>query len=696
MKTKDIETFVFNGKNYNLLSRSFQDAFFSLGFLTFRYYPEEKLLISSDRFVEVCHVQKFFSDMPGSFAESFLAETERQYFLRFWEELEKGGKKISGVFENRDKKRFRITVVPSEWNSKGKLVTVFGFIEDIENEMRSDRLFKSLAKDYGSIYYIDVEKNVVVPYRISDDIQREYGNSIRENPDYSTLIEEYIKNTVVPSEQEEMRKICSLKNIAEIFKEKDIILHDYHGVRDDKVIYCRLKFAKLYEGSQFSDFMMAFSDMTKAKTYEIEHLAYVDQVTGGCNYNYFKVKMLEISRPGFMVSMDIHQFKLVNQICGIAMGDKALKEIWKLIVAHLRKEDIAARVNADHFIIYAPDYDEDGIKKKIEEVTEELSKLSIKIRCPRLQPYFGIAQWNPGQLIEEVYSFTTIAKHSIKTDKNRNYQFYSDEESRQIIEQKQMEDNFPDAIVGKNFEVWYQPKVNPVCGKIVGAEALVRWRRSNGELIPPGKFIPVFEQDGLIRILDEYIFDHVCRFIKNRIDRKLPVLPVSVNLSRASICYEGIVEQYEKIVEEVGIDPRYVPIEITETAAASNSDIQEISNEFCRRGFTLCMDDFGTGYSSISLLNSLPFANIKLDKNLIDTIDDVKGLKSIKHIIALSKDLGMTITAEGVEHEFQKNSLVDLKCDDIQGFFYNPPLPEAEFTRLLLEKDLGCEQAVKK
>ena len=152
MKTKDIETFVFNGKNYNLLSRNFQDAFFALGFLTFRYYPEEKLLISSDRFVEVCQVQKFFSDMPASFADSFIAETEKKYFFKFWEELEEGGKKVSGVFENRDRKRFRITVVPSEWNSRGDLITVCGFVEDVEKEMRSDMLFKALAKEDGSIY----------------------------------------------------------------------------------------------------------------------------------------------------------------------------------------------------------------------------------------------------------------------------------------------------------------------------------------------------------------------------------------------------------------------------------------------------------------------------------------------------------------------------------------------------------------
>ena len=683
MKTRDLETFVFNGKNYSLLSRTFQDAFFSLGLLTFRYYPEEKIMIVSDRFVETCHASKVYSNMPYSFADTVIAEEDRQNFYKLIEKLENGEKKVSDTFESVFGGCFRITIVPCEWNSDGKAIVALGFAENIEKQNRSERLFRALAKDYGSIYYVDVEKGTLIPYRISDDIQREYGESIRKNSDYVHLINYYIDKTVVDVEKDEMRRICSYKFIEECFKEKDVILHDYRGVRDGKTIYCRLKIAKLGNSEKLSDFMIAFSDMTKAKIFEVERLAYVDPITEGNNYNYFKKQLGEINKPGYFVSMDIHQFKIVNQICGIKVGDQVLKEIWNTVEKNLKEQDFAARVNADHFIVFAPISPREEIEAKIGKLTDDLSELSKKMRWPRLHPYFGIARWVPGQNIEEVYSCTTFAKHSVKDEKNVNFQFYSVEESDKVIEQKKMEDNFFDAILGNCFEIWYQPKVSPVCGRIVGAEALVRWRREDGILVPPGMFIPVFERDGLIRILDEYIFDKVCRFIKARIEAKLPVLPISVNLSRASICYEGIVEQYEKIVQDAGIDPKYVPIEITESAAVSNSDIKEISNEFCRRGFVLCMDDFGTGYSSISLLNSLPFANIKLDKSLIDTIGDEKGLKSIKHIIPLSKDLGMTITAEGVEHESQKNSLMDLKCDNIQGFFYSPPMPEKEFVKLL-------------
>ena len=683
MKAKDFDSFVFNGKNYSLLSKTFQDAFFTFGLFTLRYYPQEKLLIVSDRLAQEFHTEKVFSNMSLSFPQALFADSEKQHFVDFIAKLEKGEKRIFDFFELRNERTCRLTFVVCDTNKEGLPLTAIGLLEDVEEEKRSDRLFKALSRDYGSIYYVDVENNFITPYRISEEIQSEYGEKIHSTPYYDEIVTTYIRNTVLDVEQAEMQKLCSVENLEKEFKDRDVVIHDYRGMRNGKIIYCRMKVVNFSKGPKFTAFMIAFSDMTKSKTFEVERLAYVDQVTGGNNYNYFKRKIRKISKPGYFVSMDIHQFKTINQICGVQTGDVVLRGIWETLLKFLKKDDVAARVNADHFIIYAPQSTKEEVSKGIESLSDGLVQLSKKMRCPRLNSYFGIAKWEPSKAIEEVYSYTTIAKHNVKSDKNKNYQFYSEEEGQRVIETKNMEDSFSDAIMNDNFKVWYQPKINPVSGKIVGAEALVRWQLDNGDIVPPGKFIPVFEKDGLIRILDEYIFGSVCRFIKNRLALNKIVTPVSVNLSRASICYEGVVEQYAKIVEEMGIDPKYVPIEITESAAASNDAIQEISNDFNKKGFVLCMDDFGTGYSSIALLNLLPFDNIKLDKTLIDGIGDVNGLKLIKHIIALSKDLGLTITAEGVESKEQKDSLVQLNCDNIQGFFYKPPLPEAEFVKLL-------------
>lgn len=542
---------------------------------------------------------------------------------------------------------------------------------------------EALSLDCENIYLIDCVENKVIPQRLSDAVKSEYGEFFKTEPRYDAIMDAYIASSVVDSEKEEMKRLCTVKNIKEEFKKFNFFLHDYRGLRSGKVIYCRVKAVALPDEENF--FILAFSNLSETKGYEFERLAYVDPLTGGNNYNYFKKQVREVGTPGYLISMDIHQFKLVNSICGVAYGDRVLKRIWEEIEHHNGKDDISAHVYADHFVIFTPLATKEAVLEKLNTLSERLLKLSVEMRCPRLNPYFGIAKWDSSRRVEEAYSFTTIAKHGVKESKDVNYLFYSKEDSTKIIEEKTMEDEFPEALANNHFEVWYQPKFSPTSEEIVGAEALVRWRKSSGQLISPGKFIPVFEKTGLIRTLDEYVFDTVCRFIKDRIKKGERVVPISVNLSRASLYYEGVVDQYTRIAQDSGISPKLVPIEITETAAVSNSEIKEITESFRENGFPLCMDDFGTGYSSLALLNVLHFDNLKIDKTLVDGITEAGGKKLIKHVIALSKDLGMTITAEGVESEEQKNSLQSLNCDSIQGFYYKPPLPKEDFSKLLLE-----------
>ncbi len=683
MKGNDLISFEFNGKSYNLLSPKLQYAFYEVGFICFRYYIQDKVIIATDYFMEKFNAKRFSDNIPNNLIGSIFIKSDTKRVSAMFERLEKTGEKVSEALGGCDGHIYRLVMVPLDKDNNGKLLTAAGFIENIEGAVQSDKMIEALSKDYGCIYYVDYERNKVIPQRLSDDIEREYGDALRLHPKYETIVESYIKNTVLDIEQDEMRKICSPKNLEREFKKNDIIVHDYSAVRNGKIIYCRMKAVNLSNSNGLTSFAMAFADLSKIKSYEIEKLAFVDPLTGSSNYNYFKKQVREVGIPGYIISMDIHQFKLVNSICGVSYGDRVLRGIWNIITKHLKEKDVAAHVNADHFVIYTPRTPKEEVINSLKTLADGMFKLSVNMRCPSLHPYFGIARWEPGKRIEETYSLTTIAKHEAKNRKNTNYLFYSKEESTKIIEEKSMEDAFPDALANNNFEVWYQPKFNPRNGQMVGAEALVRWRLPSGELIPPGKFIPVFEQDGLIRTLDEYVFDTVCHFIKSRLKQGLKALPISVNLSRASLYYEGVVEEYSRIVQDAGITPDLVPIEITESAAANNSDIKEISNEFQRNGFLLCMDDFGTGYSSLALLNMLHFDNLKLDKSLVDGIGEDSGHKLIKHIIALSKDLGMNITAEGVEYESQKNKLLLLNCDNIQGYFYKPPLPEKEFASLL-------------
>ena len=183
----------------------------------------------------------------------------------------------------------------------------------------------------------------------------------------------------------------------------------------------------------------------------------------------------------------------------------------------------------------------------------------------------------------------------------------------------------------------------------------------------------------MIRYLDEYVFRMVCTQQKEWLEQGRTVIPISVNLSRASLYFQNVVERYQRIADEVGIEPAYVPIEITETAALDDKSIRQLADHFYEAGFPLHIDDFGAGYSSFATLNIMHFDTLKLDKSLIDYIGNYGGDRLLEHTIALAKELGMHVTAEGVENANQVAFLQKLNCDSIQGFYYSKPLPLREF-----------------
>lgn len=418
---------------------------------------------------------------------------------------------------------------------------------------------------------------------------------------------------------------------------------------------------------------------------ELEQYAYYDPVTHGYNYIKFKSKLKTINKPGSIISLDIHSFKIINSICGIIKGDEVIRYIWKNLqeIFDFENGDLAGHINADHFIIFVPTFDQDVIIRKLKNMTLSLSIASSELSVPNLIPYYGIAKWEPNKKIELAYSESVAAKHNAKELKNLNYNFFDEEDNNKLIIEKQIIDSFEDALSKKEFKIWYQPKFNPLNGKLIGAEALVRWEKADGTICSPSLFIPIFEKEGLIRKFDEYIFRNVCTQQRNWQNQHKLIVPISINLSRISLYFSDIVNTYKKISEEIGIDKSLLPIEITESAAVTNNEIKQITNDFYKAGFKLQMDDFGSGYSSLASLNSMHFDTLKIDKSLIDYIGNFGGDRLLEHTILLAKELGMHVTAEGVEKDTQVAFLKHIGCDSIQGFFYSKPLQKDKFELLL-------------
>lgn len=433
-------------------------------------------------------------------------------------------------------------------------------------------------------------------------------------------------------------------------------------------------------GGGITIFLMTYYQRKK----QLLKLAYTDPLTKGDNYTCFQKKMKKKrGSQGYILAMDISGFKIINNTCGVATGDEVLARVWQVLYDSLKETELASRLYADRFIVFWEEEEQEIVKARLEQLVIDLEKISEELHTPHIIPVIGAYKTNNQASIETDYGNAVQAKHLVKGRRDRNYAFYDEVDHVRVLEKRVIEDSFEQAMLEKQFEIWYQPKYNAMTGEMSGAEALVRWRKTDGGLMPPIKFIPVYEKNGMIPRLDEYVFRTVCMQQKQWAQEGKRILPVSVNISRVSLYYLNIVEKYKAIVADHSVDIKYIQLEITESATIGNSEAANLIEQFHQAGFEMLLDDFGSGYSSLSTLNMMHFDIMKLDKSLIDYIGDENGEKLLRYITKLGQNLGLRITAEGVETKEQVEFLRNLQCDDIQGYYFSKPLEPEEFGKLL-------------
>lgn len=419
---------------------------------------------------------------------------------------------------------------------------------------------------------------------------------------------------------------------------------------------------------------------------ELLELAYSDSLTGGDNFAAFQEKLARNNYGRiYYVALDMQNFKIINTTCGVTKGDETLREIWKVLCNNLHSDELCTRISADRFFFLVCEPDKPSVEVRLNKLNSNLEAISSRLNIPRLFPLMGIYETSDHKDPEQIYGKAIQAKSLIKGLRTRHYAFYDDLDIDQISENHKIEDDFESGIQNKEFQVWYQPKVDPYTGNLLGAEALIRWIKQDGSLLPPSKFIPLFEKNGNIAALDEYVFRAVCEQQQKWQHDGIPLYPISVNISRISLYFGDIVQKYKDIIDSYHLDARYLPLEITESATVNNSEISSLIDQFHNAGFTLLLDDFGSGYSSLSSLNVMHFDTIKLDKSLIDYIGDSNGEKLLHSITHLAQSLGMSITAEGVETAKQVEFLKVEHCTDIQGYYFSKPLPVEQFVQFMKE-----------
>lgn len=411
-----------------------------------------------------------------------------------------------------------------------------------------------------------------------------------------------------------------------------------------------------------------------------------DQLTGLYNREFFyhyatQFDSYHPDTPTDAILFDINHFHMINERYGREFGDRVLKRVSeKLLEAVADSEGIVCRREGDTFLVYCPhrsDYREILDSVCVQMDTEYRVRARMGVYC------------NTDRGIDVERRFDR-AKHAADTVKN-SYSLavgvYDDSlHEGELYAEKLLED-FHTAIREKQFTVFYQPKysIRPEEPVLSSAEALIRWRHPDLGMISPGRFIPLFEKNGLIRELDSYVWREAATQIRNWKERFGRTVPVSVNVSRIDLNDPTLLEKLERTADAEGISRGELLLEITESAYTENADrIIDVVKALRESGFYIEMDDFGTGYSSLNMLTSLPIDALKMDMNFIrNAFRGKKDTRLLEVVIGLSKSLGFSTVAEGVETEEQMITLKALGCDVVQGYYFSKPLPADEFEALL-------------
>ena len=427
-----------------------------------------------------------------------------------------------------------------------------------------------------------------------------------------------------------------------------------------------------------------FALLTAYRRYNegLRQAAYTDALTGGSNFSGFLMKVNN-AEGGYMVSCDLDDYRMIASMFGAQRGDELLRGVYECIRSGLTEGEPVARVDADHFAFHLVERQRSAVLERLRQIERRIRRLSDKMGVIHLVPRFGIYAMRPEEDARRSCELANLALGAARSSADNTVAFYQDLDQNAFFENMQLEDRFDEAIGEHQFKAYYQPKCNPKTGEIVGGEALVRWVQEDGAMLSPARFIPLFEKNGAIGKLDEYMFTCVCAQLSQWRREGLEIRPVSVNLSRASLCRQGVALAYKRILEGYGLSTWMVPLEVTESAMISDDAVISVLQEFYRYGFRIEIDDFGKAQSTLPMLK-LPFVDtVKLDKSLIDCIGDRKGEIMLRQVVRLCYELGLYTTAEGVETEDRVDFLRALDCTDIQGYFFSPPLPVEKYTEKL-------------
>ena len=426
--------------------------------------------------------------------------------------------------------------------------------------------------------------------------------------------------------------------------------------------------------------------ITERKKYEekIKNLAYYDPLTGLPNRNYLYENLDPIVKKSknllAILQFDIDRFKFVVDTLGYETGDIILVEVKERIKEILVNENyLIIRMGADEFTIVLNNMSN---REHVSQVAAKIVKsFSIPFKIGEREIFLtaslGISlPSSHGQDSKVLLQNSEIAMYNAKTLGGNNFQFYQSKMNDLITERLNIENKLYKALERNEFLLVYQPQFDTFSHKIIGIEALLRWKPVDADFISPAQFVPLAEETGLIIPIGDWVLRQACRQNKYLQERGFKPIVVAVNLSARQFKQDNLVETVANALKDTGLEARYLELEITESIAMHNEDyVISTLSKLKDLGINISIDDFGTGYSSFNYLRKFPINSLKIDKTFIDDImidQDAKAITS--SIITMGHSLGLKIIAEGVEVEEQLNFLMEYNCDVIQGYIFSPPI----------------------
>lgn len=438
-------------------------------------------------------------------------------------------------------------------------------------------------------------------------------------------------------------------------------------------------------------------NINERKAYEaqIEYLADHDALTDLANRNLLGDRisqaMAHARRHGLMLALlflDLDRFKGVNDSFGHELGDALLIEVSNRLKGVVREGDTVARQGGDEFIILLTDVqDPQDVSGVAHKIFEALST-PFRIRGHELFVTTSIGATiypDDGDDMHALLRNADTAMYRAKEEHGNAFQFYSREMSVRALERAELESALRRALERKEFELFYQPKVDGTTGRIIGAEALIRWHHPDMGLVSPTRFIPMAEEIGLIIPIGDWVLQTACAQNKAWQNAGLEPISVSVNLSARQFKQEGLVESVADVLKNMDLDAKHLELELTESIVMNSAELFVSKlKELQDLGVQLSIDDFGTGYSSLSYLKRFPLHHLKIDQSFVrDIATDSDDAAITSTVISLGHSLNLKVIAEGVETEEQVAFLREHQCDEMQGYYFSKPLPAAEFASLL-------------